>query len=255
MQELIKINTAVIGGENTQAVNGRDLHRELKIKRDFTNWMKAQIKRAHLKENIHFEVYALKGEKPLKGGNLKGGRPTAEYILSMDSAKHVAMMSNSKEAFAIRDYFIQTEKKWRAAKKDSTTLNIEFMINMNSVVSKLADTINSLPNLVNQLDDRLEALEKGSAQAEERFALPRKGSVAMKNRFTRKKIHDLIDSISDIENVHPKEAWIWVYECFEDTYDIDLAKASKAIGISRIDTIERIGMLKELHSVMIDFLV
>jgi hypothetical protein len=47
------------------------------------------------------KIVAKSGDKYLRG------RPSIEYHLSIDMAKHLALMEKSKKGFEIRDYFIQ----------------------------------------------------------------------------------------------------------------------------------------------------
>jgi phage anti-repressor protein len=50
-------------------------------------------------EKRDFIVFTQKGENPV------GGRPVTEYHLSIDSAKHVAMMCGTDKGFEARFYF------------------------------------------------------------------------------------------------------------------------------------------------------
>ena len=103
MNELIPITESLLNGEPKPTVNARELHAFLGVGKDFTNWVKAQIERARLKENRDFLVYAQKGEK--------GGRPSMEYFLTLDAAKHVAMMSGSDKGHEAREYFLECERR------------------------------------------------------------------------------------------------------------------------------------------------
>jgi phage anti-repressor protein/phage antirepressor YoqD-like protein len=104
-KQLITISTSEISGQRINSVNARDLHQFLKVRKDFSNWVKAQIKRGRFQENRDFVVFAQKGE------NLQGGRPTTEYAFTLDAGKHIAMMSGSERGFQVRDYFIECERK------------------------------------------------------------------------------------------------------------------------------------------------
>lgn len=98
MNELIPIITHSIGGTTVPACNGRELHMFLGVGKDYTNWIKAQIERARLIEHRDFEVYALLGEKP------QGGRPSKEYALSIEAAKHISMMSGTERGFSVHEH-------------------------------------------------------------------------------------------------------------------------------------------------------
>lgn len=107
---LIPVSSLTVGSELTQTVNARELHSFLEVGKDFSSWIKVQIDRARLVENRDFIVFTQKGENPT------GGRPSSEYHLTIESGKHVAMMSGTDKGFEVRDYFIECE---RIAKKNA----------------------------------------------------------------------------------------------------------------------------------------
>lgn len=98
-------------GEPITAINARELHASLGVKKDFTDWIKAQVDRALLAEGRDYltDVYPQKGENP------NGGRPRSEYYLTIEAAKHVAMMSGTEKGRAVRDYFIEIERRAQMA--------------------------------------------------------------------------------------------------------------------------------------------
>lgn len=106
--EIIPLTQASLGGEHVPAVDGRELHGKLGIRRDYTTWMRHQIRRAQLVEGQDY-LLTTKGEKLPSGTKNR-----SEYVLSLDAAKHIAMMSGSDSGAEIRRYFIEVEKRFRA---------------------------------------------------------------------------------------------------------------------------------------------
>jgi anti-repressor protein len=104
MNELIKIHT----NENGQAVSARDLHNALGMQKDFSDWFKYQANKLGLIEGLDFT--------PILGSKTEGsgGHNKIDYIMSIDTAKHIAMMSGGENAHKIREYFIQVEKAWNS---------------------------------------------------------------------------------------------------------------------------------------------
>ena len=129
MQELIKISKHKVGDSFIKTISARELHKKLEIKKPFTHWIKAQITRAGLEENIDYIVIwhdAQKGivnfltEKELleKFSNVQQAVRNgyqSDYILTIESAKHIAMMSGTKKGKDVRNYFIEVEKKFSQA--------------------------------------------------------------------------------------------------------------------------------------------
>lgn len=95
-------------GEPVQTFNGRDLHADLCISKDYTNWVKAQIKRAQLVKNQDYVVFAQKGV------NRSGGRPASEYHFTIEAGKHIAMMSGTARGAEVRRYFMACESRLKA---------------------------------------------------------------------------------------------------------------------------------------------
>lgn len=104
LANIINIGEDVIGGESIQTVNARQLHTGLGVKKDFSNWIKAQILRARLVENRDFALVAQKGEQLPSGA-----KHLIEYHLTIESAKHIAMMSGTEKGFEVREYFLECE--------------------------------------------------------------------------------------------------------------------------------------------------
>jgi len=105
----IAINSRQIGDELTPTINGRDLHRELDIGKDYTNWVKAQIKRGGFVEDSDYVVLAQKGV------NLTGGRPSAEYHFTVEAGKHIGMLSGTAKGREVREYFLECERRAKGA--------------------------------------------------------------------------------------------------------------------------------------------
>jgi phage anti-repressor protein len=101
MTQLIPFQNRQIADASIPTVDARDLHAFLEIGKDYTSWIKAQVKRAHLIENRDFVLFTQNG--------VKGNKPTSEYFLTFDAGKHVAMMSGSPKGFEVREYFIACE--------------------------------------------------------------------------------------------------------------------------------------------------
>ena len=109
MNELIKLNQAKINNETVQTVNARELHTFMEVGKVFATWIKNRLETLGSVEN---EDYLVVQEVFPKMGK-KGGRPKTEYYLTLDVAKHLAMMEKNEKGLQIRQYFIECERKLR----------------------------------------------------------------------------------------------------------------------------------------------
>lgn len=106
MQELIKVD---INEKQEQVVSARELHDKLGINKDFTNWFKYQAEKLGLCENIDYILFANNGEQTGRGGHNK-----IDYHITLEIAKHLAMISGGEKAHQVRRYFIEVEKAWNS---------------------------------------------------------------------------------------------------------------------------------------------
>lgn len=101
MSELIKVEIR----DNEQAVSARELHEKLGIEKHFTQWWEQQINRLNLIEGRDFLTLRLEST---------GGRPGVDFVVPIDIAKHICMISGGERAHMIREYFIQVERAWNS---------------------------------------------------------------------------------------------------------------------------------------------
>lgn len=112
----ISTATAMIGGETVNAVNARELWQYLESKRQFGNWIKERIRQLGFVEGVDYTV-----NKIVIGEKLANFQAT-DYIISLDMAKHLAMAEKNEKGHIVRRYFIEVEKRSRAAMMDPRML-------------------------------------------------------------------------------------------------------------------------------------
>jgi len=106
MQELIKVRTQEIGADSVNSVDARELYITLEIKKPFADWIRHQIKTLDLDENVDYITFSQK---------VKAGRGTAtrkEYIITADTAEHIAMASRTSKGKEVRKFFILIKKEY-----------------------------------------------------------------------------------------------------------------------------------------------
>lgn len=103
MNELIKITIK----NDAQVVSARDLYKELNVKTRFSLWVKQNFK--HFRKDIDFTSVVTTTLV-----NNGAERELQDYALTIEMAKHIAMMSGTDKGYEIRDYFIKVEQAWNS---------------------------------------------------------------------------------------------------------------------------------------------
>ncbi|NCC97271.1 MAG: hypothetical protein EOM02_10570, partial [Synergistales bacterium] len=98
----------VYESDNRQVVNARELHGFLESGRQFGNWIEDRISKYGFAEG---EDYVLVFNK--SGKNPSGGRPTKDYLLTLNVAKELCMVENNERGRQARKYFIACEEELR----------------------------------------------------------------------------------------------------------------------------------------------
>lgn len=103
MQELIKVQVR----NDRQLVSARDLHEGLGLKKKFSEWWKQNSK--SFEEGTDF----LKSPQSYLNQSGKNTvRRYDDYVLTIDMAKELCMMSKTRKGKEVRRYFIEVERKW-----------------------------------------------------------------------------------------------------------------------------------------------
>lgn len=98
---LIPIEETFQGGEAIQLTDARKVHEFLGVKKHFTSWFDYQS--VVFKQGKDFYP---------KLGRSDKGRATKEYDITVEMAKHLAMMSRTERGQQARAYFTGIEKKY-----------------------------------------------------------------------------------------------------------------------------------------------
>lgn len=89
--------------EDKQVVSAREVHDFLEVKTKFADWVKRCIDKYGFIENNDFSI--------LRSANPGGGIDKIDYIVTLDMAKELAMISDTPKGKEARKYFIECEKK------------------------------------------------------------------------------------------------------------------------------------------------
>lgn len=97
MNELIEVETNKKG---VLTVSARLLHEKLDIETRFNDWIKNMIDYGFEEKKDFYSFFS----------KSTGGRPSKEYVLTLDMAKEICMIQRSEIGRQFRQYFIKCEK-------------------------------------------------------------------------------------------------------------------------------------------------
>lgn len=137
--ELIKIQNLQVSHKDTNSVNARDIWEFLEVKTKFATWISRRLEQLGAIEKEDYITFSQKWEKV-------SNRPLAEYIVTINIAKHLAMMERNEKGKEARQYFINVEEAYKKEMTCLTTVlkkNIDF-IELNSSEEEFKDDENYL---------------------------------------------------------------------------------------------------------------
>lgn len=104
--ELIKIEKTTLNGAEVSSVNSREIYDYLEVDTHYATWIKRAIEKYGFEEGLDFQLF--KNEKS------NSNNPMMDYIVTLDMAKELCMVSNTEKGKEVRKYFIACEKKLNA---------------------------------------------------------------------------------------------------------------------------------------------
>lgn len=123
---------AEIGGEKRRLVNARDLHKQLEIDTRFNDWINRYLLKLGFIQDIDYIVKKFDYSKMSNQKGRGGDRRSETYLVTVETAKHLAMMAKTPKGKEVRNYFIEVERKYR-----------EYMIEQRRLARKMLNMENS----------------------------------------------------------------------------------------------------------------
>jgi anti-repressor protein len=138
--------------KGTKLVNARELHEWLGSGQDFSDWIKGRIEQYDFVQDKDFTIIL---------GKSSGGRPSKEYIITLDMAKEISMVERTDRGKEARKYFIWCEEKLKEvvarqlSPMDQLRLQYE-------VLGQHEEKLNSIETRVNHIENKM-VIEHGQA--------------------------------------------------------------------------------------------
>lgn len=135
--------------ENDSKVNARNLHKQLKSGRQFTDWIENRIKVYQLIKDVDYYTVSHFYET-VKNSSLQP-KETLDYILTLDCAKQLAMVERTDIGALVRRYFIIIERafknrtNWNKNRKN-TLINCKEL--RGALVTKREELLNGVPEWI-----------------------------------------------------------------------------------------------------------
>ncbi len=137
-QELIRVFTGTISGASAQLVNGRELHKFLESKQQFSHWMQDRINDYKFMQDIDFIV---KDNYIYDETAFGGKRKIVDYHLTIDMAKEISMVERNEKGREARRYFIECEKRLLSQIPENIVLAYEILVENLPYVKPITEAI------------------------------------------------------------------------------------------------------------------
>jgi phage anti-repressor protein len=103
----------IVKHKQINTIDSKLLHKALEVKSYHSDWLKRRIDNYDFEKGQDYFISKMSKSK-------KMGRPTLDYLITLDMAKELAMLENNDIGKKARKYFIQVEKEYH--KKDLARL-------------------------------------------------------------------------------------------------------------------------------------
>ena len=203
MDSLIQIKKNVINGAKINSVNAREIYDYLGLaKGQFSRWIKAAIEKYDFIQNEDF----LNIDTDVEG--------VKDYIVTLDMAKELCMVSNTEKGKETRKYFIEFEKQGKN------------LINQQSQEIQL---LQGMLNTISKMDSRVTELEQTRRLENwQELAL-----IEAKNKkvYSIAEKHDLSNDKEMIRKLHSR-----VWKCLKKRFSVPRYNEIPAIYFNEAKT-------------------
>lgn len=223
--ELIKIQQTVIGNGAVNSVNSREIHSFVESKQQYADWIKSRLDDLSSIENEDFTIH-----KIMNGKNWQ-----SDYIVTLEIAKHLAMMERNEKGKEARQYFIEYEKSTNELLNDPFIQLRIYQINQQKQIDSMALKLQSIE------DKQIEA-EK------ELLSLPAP-TIEAKELTTRSKLNMLVRDYAIKTNQSFNDVWKNLYKELKYRHHFDVSVRAQNSKRSKLDIVDSFGLMEELYAI------
>lgn len=132
----MQISQIILNGEKINSVNSREIYDYLEVDTPYSMWIQRAIDKYDFMEDEDFTTHKF----------VNGKATQTDYIVALDMAKELCMVSNTPRGKETRKYFIQAEKQLNKQinipQNPMEALSLFFEVNQeqDKRISKLEDT-------------------------------------------------------------------------------------------------------------------
>lgn len=160
-QELIPFSQVMVGASSVDAVNARDLHSFLGVGTVFSDWIKYRIEQYGFQDDEDYvvaEVVLAHNYGTQRGPGQRKRIIGTDYYLTIDMAKELSMVENNPQGKAARKYFIECERRAKAAHEErSLSIDWENPLQVAHVLKEAVERIGVLTQQLENSTPRLDA--------------------------------------------------------------------------------------------------
>jgi len=135
-------HNTTIGTTQVNAVSARELHKNLGVKTPITKWIQRRITESLLIEGADYVEIdrTVLSDQTGRGGD----RRSKDFYLTLEAAKHIAMLERTEAGKFIRQYFIDVEQAAAHEAQHSTRLRLAMEDAAASTIEKLNTYVKEL---------------------------------------------------------------------------------------------------------------
>ena len=238
--------------EGNKVVMGRELHEKLGIKDKYTDWMQRMIGAGFIEGSDYFTLR----EKPKRkdGTEMPGER--INHIMTLDMAKHIAMIQRTPQGMAIRQKLIELEKSF-SVPQIQVGNSLQALNLLVQSLNEQQDAMNRLQVNVDAQSAAIEKLEEQNELNRQAFTMNpgnwRENATAVVSSIVRKKTGGEMKGSGPVY----EEVWNEIYSMMKSEFHKDMKRRKMNLEkefpkrkFSNLEVIDRAGDRNQLISIL-----
>lgn len=238
--------------EGNKVVMGRELHEKLGIKDKYTDWMQRMIGAGFIEGSDYFTLR----EKPKRkdGTEMPGER--INHIMTLDMAKHIAMIQRTPQGMAIRQKLIELEKSFSSPQIQAGS-SLQALNLLVKSLNEQQDAMNRLQVNVDAQSAAIEKLEEQNELNRQAFTMNpgnwRENATAVVGSIVRKKTGGEMKGSGPVY----EEVWNEIYGMMKSEFHKDMKRRKMNLEkefpkrkFSNLEVIDRAGDRNQLISIL-----